>query len=108
LETTKTFILNTRLISCLLKRVNLSICSHASNKKHMRKVFKSNPLIPNFQNHYWKIKLNPISIKLALFKNSGFKRVLFLKTSFVPQMNISKRICEPLLYLKHQYFPNQN
>jgi hypothetical protein len=40
LETTKTFILNPRLISCLLKLVNLSICSHASNKKSMRRVLK--------------------------------------------------------------------
>jgi hypothetical protein len=38
LETTKTFIFNTILISCLLKLVNLSICSHASNKRSMRKV----------------------------------------------------------------------
>jgi hypothetical protein len=40
LETTKTFILNTRLISCLLKLVNLSICSHTSNKKSRRRVLK--------------------------------------------------------------------
>jgi hypothetical protein len=39
-EPTKTFILNTRLISCLLKLLNLSICSHASNKKSMRQVLK--------------------------------------------------------------------
>jgi hypothetical protein len=43
LEPTKTFILNTRLISCLLKPVNLSPCSHASNKKSMRKVL--NPIL---------------------------------------------------------------
>jgi hypothetical protein len=77
LEPTKTFILNTRLIYYLLKLVNLSICSHASNKKHMRKVFKSNPLIQIFKTIIGKIKQNPISIKLALFKNSGFKRSSF-------------------------------
>jgi hypothetical protein len=49
LELTKTFILNTRLIYCLLELVKLSICSHASNKKYMRKVFNSNPLIQIFK-----------------------------------------------------------
>jgi hypothetical protein len=45
LEPTKTFILTTRLISCLLKLVNLSICSHASNKKkESEKGLKTNPL----------------------------------------------------------------
>jgi hypothetical protein len=45
LETTKTFILNTRLISCLLKLLSLSICSHASNeKKESEKGLKTNPL----------------------------------------------------------------
>jgi hypothetical protein len=48
LEPTKTFILNIRLISCLLKPVNLSICSHASNTKEYEKGFKTNPLSPNF------------------------------------------------------------
>jgi hypothetical protein len=48
-EPTKTFILNTRLVSCLLKLVNLSICSHVANKKNMRKVLKTTPLSHNFQ-----------------------------------------------------------
>jgi hypothetical protein len=36
----KNFILNTRLTYCLLKPVNLSICSHASNKKSRKRVLK--------------------------------------------------------------------
>jgi hypothetical protein len=40
LEQTKTFILNARLISFLLKIVIVSICSHVSNKKNRREVLK--------------------------------------------------------------------